>query len=85
MIEWYDTFNNKGCLDELIFGDFNEQPNQSNYYNVLNYDDDDGNNIPGNTFDDDQPFNEGVEDAVMQKYEDINNEIKIDYDDRLAS
>ena len=52
MIERYGAFNTKGCPDELIFGDFNDQPIPSNYYNLLNDDDDNdydyGNNIPGN-------------------------------------
>ena len=47
MIELYDTFNTKGCPDELIFGDFNDQPISSDYYNFLNDDNDDGNIIPG--------------------------------------
>ena len=51
VIERYETFNTKRCPDKLIFGNFNDQPIPSNYYNFLNYDDDDGNNIPGNTID----------------------------------
>ena len=46
MIEQYDTFNTKGCPNELIFGEFNDQPIPSNYYNFLNYNDDIDNNIP---------------------------------------
>ena len=26
VIERYDTFNTKGCPEDLIFGDFNDQP-----------------------------------------------------------
>ena len=51
-IEYYDTFNTKGCPYELIFGDFNDQSIPSDYYNLLNDDNDDGNNIPVNLFDD---------------------------------
>ena len=51
MIEQYDTFNTKGCPNELIFGEFNDQPIPSNYYNFLNYNDDIDNNIPGTPVD----------------------------------
>ena len=47
LIEQYTTFNIKGCQYELIFGDFKDQPVASDYYNPLNNEDDDGNNIPG--------------------------------------
>ena len=47
MIERYGNLNNKGCPDEIIFGDFNDQPIPYNYYNILNYYDDYGNNITG--------------------------------------
>ena len=46
-IEGCDTFNTKWCPDELIFGDFNDKLIPSHYYNFLNYDEEDGNNIPG--------------------------------------
>ena len=52
MIEYYDTFNTKVCPYKLIFGDFNDQPIPSNYYDFLNDEDDDGNNIPVTTVDD---------------------------------
>ena len=51
VIESYDTFNTKGCRDKLIFGAFNDQPIPSNYYNFLNDDNNDGNNIPVNPVD----------------------------------
>ena len=57
VIERYDTFNSKGCPDELIYGEFNDQPIPSNYYNFLNDDDDDGNNIPGTPVGDVLPDN----------------------------
>ena len=46
-IERYDTFNTKGCPDELLFGDFNDQPITSEYYNLLNNDDYNVNNVTG--------------------------------------
>ena len=51
LIELYETFNTKLCLDELIFGNFNDQPIPSDYYNLLNDDSDNGNNIPGTPVD----------------------------------
>ena len=52
-IECYDTFITKGCLDELLFGDFHDQPIPPDYYDLLNDDDgdDDDNNIPGTPID----------------------------------
>ena len=55
VIEHYGTFNIKWCTYGLIFGDFNDQPSPSNYYSVLNYDYDDGNNITGTTAEDNPP------------------------------
>ena len=55
--ERYDTYNTKVCQDELIFENFNDQPILSNYYNFLNDDNDDRNNITGNTIDDVLPEN----------------------------
>ena len=51
--EGYETFNNKGWPDELIFDDFNDQPIPSNYYNRPNDDYENGNNVPGTPVDDD--------------------------------
>ena len=85
VIECCDTFNTKGFPDRLIFGNFNDQPIPSNYYNFLNNDNDDGNNIPINPIEDALPDNEGVEDSVVPNDEDINNEIIIDDDSRLVS
>ena len=51
-IERYDTFNTKGYLYEIVFCDFNDQPIPSEYYNFLNNDGNDGNNIPGTLVDD---------------------------------
>ena len=81
----YETFNTKGCPDELFLGYFNDQPIPSNYYNILNDDDDYGNNITGTPVDNALLDNELVEDAVVPNDEDINYEIIIDDDDSLAS
>ena len=85
VIELYDTFNTKQCSDELIFGDFNDQPFPSNYYNFLNDDDDNGNNIPDNPIKNDLPDNKGMEDGVVPNDEYINDEIITDEDDSLVS
>ena len=85
VIERYDTFNTKVCPDELIFGNFNDQPITSNYYNLLNDDDDNGNNIHGTPIGDALPDNEGVEDSVVTNDWDFNDEIIIDDNDILAS
>ena len=85
LIECYYLFNTKVCLDELIFGYFNDQPIPSNYYNFLNYDDDNGNNIPSTPVGDAIPDNKRVEDAVVPNDEDIKDEIMINDYDSLAS
>ena len=56
-IERYDTINTKGCTEDLIFGDFNDQPIPSTYFDVKNYYDDDGTKIVAAIMD-----NEGFED-----------------------
>ena len=45
VIEQYDTFNTNGCPEELILGDFNDQPIPSTYYDLTNDYDDDGTQI----------------------------------------
>ena len=85
MIGHYDNFNTRGFPGKLIFDNFNNQPILSYYYNLLNDDDGNDNNITGNTVDNTLPENEGVEYAVSASDEDINNGIIIDDDDRLAS
>ena len=45
VIERYNTFNTKGCPEDLIFGDFNYQPIPSTYSDLKNYYDDDGTQI----------------------------------------
>ena len=36
VIERYDTFNTKGCPEDLVFGDFNDQPIPSTYSDLTN-------------------------------------------------
>ena len=72
-IERYDTFNTKGCPEDLISGDFNDKPTPPTYSDLTNDYDDDGTQIDAVLTD-----NKGVEDAVVLNYEN-NNE------DRLAS
>ena len=51
VIELYHTFNTKLCPDKLIIGGFNDQPIPSDYYNFLNDENYNGNNIPENPID----------------------------------
>ena len=76
-IESYDTFNTRGSPDELIFGYFNDKTIPSEYYNFLNDDNGDANNIPGTPVDNFLPKNEWVEDAAVPNDECIYNEIII--------
>ena len=85
IIECYGTFNTKSCPGELIFGDFNDQHISSNYYNLLNDDNNYGNNIPGTPVENYLLYNKGIEDTVVTNDADIQNKIIIDYDDILAS
>ena len=85
VIERYETFNTKGCPDEIIFVNLNDQPIPSKYYNILNDDDDNGNNIPGTPVENSLPENEWVEDAIVSNDKEINNEIIIDDDDSVGS
>ena len=48
-----------------LFGDFKEQTITYSYYNFLNDDNDEGNNIPGTPVDNALLDNEGVEYAVV--------------------
>ena len=57
VVELYGTFNTKVCPDELIFENFNYQTIPSDYYNFLNNDNDDGNNVPGTPVEDSLPDN----------------------------
>ena len=45
VIEQYDTFDTKGCPEDLIFGGFNDQPIPSTYSDLINDYEDDVNQI----------------------------------------
>ena len=47
MIECYDNFNTKRNPDEPLVGKFHDQPIPPDYYDLLNDDDEDNNNITG--------------------------------------
>ena len=73
VIERYDTFNTKGCPEELIFGDFNYQPIPSTYSDLTNDYDYNGTQIDAALTD-----KKGVKDTVVPN--DESND-----DDSLAS
>ena len=73
VIEQYDKFNIKGFPEDLIFGNFNDQPISSTYSDLKNGYDDDVTQIETALTE-----NKGVEDVVVPNEE--NN-----YDDSLAS
>ena len=85
----FDSIGNQWTVDsfiyELIFGGFKDQPILPDYYNLLNDNNEDGNNIHGTHADDVFLENEGVEEAVVQNDKEIYNDIIIDDDDSLAS
>ena len=73
VIEQYDTFKTKDCPEDPIFGDFNDQPTPSTYYDLTNdYDDDVTQIVAALT------NNEGVEYSVVKNDENNN-------DDSIAS
>ena len=73
-IEEYIEFNTKGYPEDLVFGDFNDQPIPSKYYDLTNdYD----HNIT--QIDADLTDNEGVEDSVVPNNEN-NNKYSLDSD-----
>ena len=76
VIERYDTFNTKGCPEDLIFSDFNDQPIPSTYSDIINDYDDYGTQIDAALID-----NEGVEDAVVQNNENKNEDSLASYID----
>ena len=45
VIERQDTFNTKGCPEDLVFGGFNNQPIPYTYSDLTNYYDDNGTQI----------------------------------------
>ena len=73
VVESYDTFNTKLFPEDLIFGDFNDQPIPPTYSDITNDYDKNGTQIYSDLTD-----NEVVEDAVVPN--DENND-----DDRLSS
>ena len=73
VIEQYNTFNAKGGPEDLIFGDFNNQPIPSTYSDLTNDYDDNGTQINAALKE-----NKVVEDAVVPN--DENND-----EDSLAS
>ena len=77
VIERYDIFNTKGCPYDIISGNFNYQHIPSNYYNILNDGNYDGNNITCTPVDDALSDNKVVEDAVAPNDEYTNDEIMI--------
>ena len=52
VLEWYGTFNTIGCPDELLFGDFHDQPIPPVYCDSLSDDNNNDNNIPFTPVDD---------------------------------
>ena len=79
-IEWYKNFNTKGCPEDLVFGDFNNQPIPSTYSGLINDYDENVTPIDASLAD-----TKGLEDAVVPNDEDTNDEINTDDDDSLAS
>ena len=64
-IEMFNTFNTKLCTYELFFGDFHDQPFPPEYYDLLNDNDGNENNIIGTPVDDVFLDNKGVEYSVI--------------------
>ena len=75
VIERYDTFNTKVCPEDLILGDFNDQPIPSTYSDITNDYDDNGTQIDAAPSD-----NEGVGDTVMPNDENDDNSLASDID-----
>ena len=73
-IEQHDTFNTKGCPEELIFGDFNDQPIPSTYSDLTNDYEDDGTQI-----DADLMYNKVVEDEFVP-YDENNDDARLSSD-----
>ena len=82
-IERYDTFNTKGCLEDLIFGDFNDQPIPSTYSDLTYYHDDDGTQIDAALM-----GNEGLDNKVLppeRKGYILRNPLNVNYSDKRAT
>ena len=60
VIERYDVFNTKVFPYKTFSCNLNGQPIPPNYYDLLNDDYDDGNNITGNSVDNELPDKERV-------------------------
>ena len=83
VIKIYDIFTKKWWPDEIIFGDFHDQPIPTKYYDFLN--DDYGNIIPDTTVYNVLLDNKGLEYTVIPNDEDIELDIIIDDAYRLIS
>ena len=66
-IELCETFNTKGCPEELIFGGFYNQPLPSTYSDLINDYYDNVTPIEASL-----AYNKGVENSVIPHDEDIN-------------
>ena len=84
MIEFFATFNIKRFPDELVFGDFHNQPIPPDYYDFLTDYDDSKNNIPDTPVGDVLPYIGVVEYVVFTNYEGTNDNIIIDDADSLT-
>ena len=69
----------------FLYSDFHDQSIPPNYYDLLNYDKDDNNNIPGTPVDDVLMDNKWVEYADVPNDEYIDKETTIDDADSLDS
>ena len=85
LIERYETFNTTGCPYELLFGDFHYQLIPPDYYDFLNGDNDNDDNIHFTPVENILPEKEGVKYAVMKNDEYIDDAIIIDDSDSLTS
>ena len=63
VIEQYNTCNTKGCPEDLILCDFNDQPIPSTYSDLTNDYDDDGTQVETSLTD-----NKGMKYAVVPNY-----------------
>ena len=90
VIEIYDNINTKVYPYELLIGNFHDQPIPPDYYDFLNDDDDDHNNITSTPVENVFPDNKEMEYALLPntpgayaKDEDIDYETIIDDSDSL--
>ena len=90
VIERYDTFNTKVFPEDLIFGDFNDQPIPSTYSDLTNNYDDDGTQIEAALTDNEvvDSYNEGVDNEFLppeKKWSCIRNSPNINYSNKRAT